>query len=95
MDLSLSGLKWASVMVHPPVTPWMTLMTFKVVGSSDADRRENRSEGRIARIGLESGAVMSYICKRKSSRVLELESRGWNKTYPCNTCNRRKNLNVA
>ncbi len=76
----------------------MTLMTFMAVGSSDAsdtDRRESRSVGLMIGVGLESGTVMSYICKRKSSRGLESESRGWNGTHLCNTCNRRKNLNVA
>lgn len=57
----------------------MTFITFMAVGSSDAsdtDRRESRSVGLMIGVGLESGTVMSYICKRKSSRGLEPESRG-------------------
>jgi hypothetical protein len=81
MHLSLSGLKWASVIVQPPETPLITLMTLKVVGSScSTDRRESRSVGRLDDVGLDGGAVMSYICRRKSSSVLESESKRvkWN-----------------
>ena len=46
-------------------------MTFKVVGSSYTDRRESRAVGRLDDVGLDGGAVMSYMCRRKSGSILE------------------------
>lgn len=94
-NLSLSGLRWASVIVHPPGEPRITLITFMVVGSSATHRGRCHSAGRGTCLGFVlGGAVVSNICMRKSAEDSALASSRDEGTpsYPCSMCNKMKNL---